>query len=122
MSPVDRREIGMPSSVMRAPKHMEEAHALRGQRASWRSFAAALVVRDRRDHGSRRLAVGPCVVRTTIVEGHSRQSACRRIRARWMLGTAPVPVSTTYLFSPAELERLKAYRVAVQAGFYSDWR
>ena len=121
MSLASCHEMGMPSSVMRAPKRMEEAHALRGQRASWRSFAEALAVRDRRDRGSRRLAVGPCVVRTTIVEGHSRQSASRRIGARWMLGTAPLPVST-YSFSPAELERLKAYRLAVQAGFYSDWR
>ena len=39
MSLVDRHEIGMLSSVMRALKHME-AHALRGQRPSWRSSAA----------------------------------------------------------------------------------
>jgi hypothetical protein len=31
-------------------------------------------------------------------------------------------VSTAHPFSPAELKRLKAYRLAVQAGFYSDWR
>jgi hypothetical protein len=39
-----------------------------------------------------------------------------------MFSTAPLPVSTAHPFSPAELERLKAYRLAVQAGFFSDWQ
>jgi predicted protein tyrosine phosphatase len=42
MNLVDRHEIGMLSSVMRALKHMEEAHALRGQCPSSRSSAAAV--------------------------------------------------------------------------------
>jgi hypothetical protein len=41
MNQVDCHETGMLSSVMRALKHME-AHALRGQRPSWRSSAAAV--------------------------------------------------------------------------------
>jgi hypothetical protein len=41
MSLVERQEMGMLSSVMRALTHME-AHALRGQRPSWRSSAAAV--------------------------------------------------------------------------------
>jgi hypothetical protein len=41
MSLVSCHEIGMLSSVMRALKHME-AHALRGQRPSWRSSAATI--------------------------------------------------------------------------------
>jgi hypothetical protein len=41
MSLVDRHEIGMLSSVMRALKHME-VHALRRQRPRWRSSAAAV--------------------------------------------------------------------------------
>jgi hypothetical protein len=40
MSLVDRHAMGMLSSVMRALKHME-AHALRGERPSSRSSAAA---------------------------------------------------------------------------------
>jgi len=140
MSLVDRHEIGMLSSVMRALKHTE-AHALRRQRPSWRSSAAVV--------GSAiGVAVGPAasagrcrsgtrlntlrgglrvttpietsVVRTTTV-GHSTQSRYRSIRARWMLGTAPLHVSTAHPFSPAELERLKAYRLAVLTGFFSDW-
>ena len=41
MSLVDRHAMGMLSSVMRALKHMQ-AHALRGQRPTWRSSAAAV--------------------------------------------------------------------------------
>jgi len=120
MSLVDRHAMGMLSSVMRALTHTE-AHALRGQRTSGQSSTAARVVRHLRDHGTRPLAVGPCVVRTTI-EGHSTQSRSRSIRGRRMLGTAPLNVPTAHPFRPAELERLKAYRLAVQAGFFSDWR
>jgi hypothetical protein len=40
MSPVDHFAIGMLSSVMRALTY--EAHALRGQRLSWRSSAVAV--------------------------------------------------------------------------------
>jgi hypothetical protein len=120
MSLVDCHSMSMLRSVMRALTH-PEAHALRGQRSSEQSSTAALVVRHRRDHGTRPLAVEPCVVRTTM-EGHSTLSRSRSIRGRRMLGTAPLNVPTAHPFSPAELERLKAYRLAVQAGFYSDWR
>jgi hypothetical protein len=129
MSLVDRHATGMLSSVMRALTHME-AHALRGRRPSWQSSAAASAGRFRTgikpEHaaiGGLRVtgALGTRVVRTTIA-GHSTQSRSRSIRGRWMPGTAPLHVSTAHPFSPAEQEALKAYRLAVQAGFYSDWR
>ena len=47
MSLVSCHEMGMLSSVMRALKHME-AHALRRQRASWRSSAATPTATPRR--------------------------------------------------------------------------
>jgi len=59
------------------------------------------------------------VVKNTVV-GHSLQSRCRRIRARRTLGNAPLHLPA-YPFSPAELIRLNAYRLAVLAGFFSDW-
>jgi hypothetical protein len=142
MSPVSCHAIGMLSSVMPALTHTE-AHALRGQRSSRRSSAAAVgssigvAVRPaagagllragaKPEHapigGSRvRAPGGPRVVRTTIV-GQSTQSSFRSIRATWIPGTASLRVSTAHPFSPAELERLTTYRLAVQAGFYSDWR
>ena len=141
MSLVDHHAIGMLSSVMRALKHME-AHALRGQRCSWRLCAAVGSAIDvamgpvasagrfrtgtKPEHspiGGLRVttAIGTSVVRTMIV-GPSTQSRSRSIRARWMLGTAPLHVATAHPFSPAELQRLKAYRLAMLASFFSDWR
>jgi len=137
MSLVERYAIDKRSSVMRALKHME-AHALPrhrlaaavrpaigvavGPAACAGQFRAGIQPEHAPIGGSRvRAPGGPRVVRTTIV-GQSTQSRFRSIAARWMPGTASLRVSTAHPFSPAELERLKTYRLAVLAGFFSDWR
>jgi len=76
MSLVDCHEMGTLSSVMRALKHTKAAHALGGQRPSWRSSAAHL--------GS---AMGAAADRWAAIVGYSRQSRSRSIRATWRLGT-----------------------------------
>jgi len=82
MSLVDRHAIGMLSSVMRALKHMEAAHALRGQRRSSRSSAAAV--------GS---AIGVAmrpVVQPAAVQEASPTGAPRTRRTEPLTGTVRV--------------------------------
>jgi hypothetical protein len=71
-----------------------------------------------------------CGIKRTLRMGFSGTSICMNCRARWGTNssTSSEPASNqpavetqqTFPFSPAELARLRVYRRAVAAGFYTD--
>ncbi|MBV9356974.1 MAG: hypothetical protein JO023_15795 [Chloroflexi bacterium] len=64
-----------------------------------------------------------CAIRRTVRVGSDERSFCFNCRYRWDPRTPgriePVPLGAEAIFTPAELARLRVYRRAVQAGFYS---
>jgi hypothetical protein len=65
-----------------------------------------------------------CAIRRTVRVGSDVRSFCFNCRYRWDPRTPgsiePVRVAAEAIFTPDELARLRVYRRAVQAGFYSD--
>jgi hypothetical protein len=68
-----------------------------------------------------------CAVLRTLRLGDGR-SLCCNCRLQWDPAAPRSPLhapdsddSLPYAFTPLELARLATYRVAVQAGFFSDW-
>ena len=63
-----------------------------------------------------------CAIRRTV--RIARASFCFNCRLHWdgQWGQrSAAPVEPRYAFSAAEITRLKIYRAAVRAGFYTDW-
>jgi hypothetical protein len=65
-----------------------------------------------------------CAIRRTVRVGSDDRSFCFNCRYRWDPrapgSIEPVRIRAEAIFTPAELARLRVYRRAVQAGFYSD--
>ena len=53
-----------------------------------------------------------CAHRRTVRIGTSAQLVCFNCRGQW---------TNDYAFTDLELQRLRAYRAAVSAGFFDDW-
>jgi ribosomal protein L37AE/L43A len=64
-----------------------------------------------------------CGIRRTARIAQSSTHHCFNCRFSWVASRAPLPsTGDAYPFTRAELERLTAYRDAVRAGLYDDWR
>jgi hypothetical protein len=66
-----------------------------------------------------------CAHRRTVRVGNSARLFCFNCRHAWAASDehilqAPWPALDSYVFQPAELARLRMYRAAVRAGFFTD--
>jgi hypothetical protein len=100
MSPVDRHAMGMLSSVMRALKY-SEAHALRGQRPSWRPSATTPMATPRRlsalSQSARPLVTGLAALGITLapVAIAPPVASAAPTSQTWTVPPLPAPACTT---------------------------